>query len=373
MEPDYADEGLRAGANLLELGLVEGSFGLGRRWFERKLSGPPGDPETRALALRTASLWAAMQGDIKTATSLVQEGQAIATGLGGETETLLVQAAGFVATFAGDHTRAEELLIQARTGFMRSGNNAELAFCLRLLALVRNLLGDVDGALESHRQCLALTEPVGGIWIGSWSLWIAGLALWTRGDAKAAQELVIQSLRLKRLIAEPMGIAVVLETVAWVGAATDPARAATLLGAAQNEWDKIDTSARVLPGLGRPHREATDAARTGLGDAEFDRAWSDGRALDQSTAIALGLEEPAPGRSTISHRTRSPHPTLTRRERQIAGLIHRGLSNKEIADTLFISPRTAETHVEHILTKLGFTRRTQVAAWIGEQFRSGDR
>jgi DNA-binding NarL/FixJ family response regulator len=63
---------------------------------------------------------------------------------------------------------------------------------------------------------------------------------------------------------------------------------------------------------------------------------------------------------------------LTRRERQIAELVQKGLSNKEIADSLVISPRTAEAHVENILTKLGFTRRTQVAAWVGEQSADGD-
>jgi non-specific serine/threonine protein kinase len=159
------------------------------------------------------------------------------------------------------------LLSEASRGFAASGNNAQLAFCFVLLALDRNLVGDVDGGLESHRACLALAEPVGEIWLRSWSLWIAGQALWARGDPGAARELVMQSLRLKRLIAEPMGIAVVLETLAWVAAVTDPARAATLLGAAQNEWDKIETSARVLPWVDNPHREAIDAVRTRLGDA----------------------------------------------------------------------------------------------------------
>ncbi|PVG80633.1 LuxR family transcriptional regulator [Nocardioides gansuensis] len=373
VEPDSADQGLMAGANLLEWGLVEGRFGMGRQWFERILSGRPGDPGTRALALRTASLWAAMQGDVKSAVSLLEEGQVLATRLGGETETLLVQAAGFVAMFAGDPARAEELLSEAARGFAAFGNNAELAFCFVLLALERNLLGDLDGALESNRACLALAEPVGEIWLRSWSLWVAGQALWARGDPGAARELVMQSLRLKRLIAEPMGIAVVLETLAWIAAATDPARAATLLGAAQNEWDKIETSARVLPWLDKPHREAMDAARTRLGDAAFDSAWSDGRVLDQATAIALGLEEPTPAaKSTTGSRARASHSGLTRRERQIAELVHKGLSDKQIADTLVISPRTAETHVQHILTKLGFKSRTQVAAWIGEQRRADD-
>jgi non-specific serine/threonine protein kinase len=47
--------------------------------------------------------------------------------------------------------------------------------------------------------------------------------------------------------------------------------------------------------------------------------------------------------------------TLTRREREVASLAAEGLSNKDIADRLAISQRTAESHVDHILTKLGFT------------------
>ena len=245
LRPENAVEGMTAGANLLEFVLIEGRFGLGRPWFERILSRGTGDPQTRALALRVACLSAAMQGDISSATALLQDGLALATGPGGEAEALLTQAAGLVAMFAGDLTEAEALLSEATRGIAASGNNAELAFCYALLALDRSLLNDVEGALEYHRACLALTEPAREIWVRSWSLWIAGLALWTRGDEGAAKELVMQSLRLKRLIAEPMGIAVLLETIAWVAAATDPARAATLLGAAQNEWDKIDTSARV--------------------------------------------------------------------------------------------------------------------------------
>jgi non-specific serine/threonine protein kinase len=50
--------------------------------------------------------------------------------------------------------------------------------------------------------------------------------------------------------------------------------------------------------------------------------------------------------------------------RSPASLVAGGRSNKEIAAALVISQRTAENHVEHILTKLGFTSRAQVAAWV---------
>jgi DNA-binding NarL/FixJ family response regulator len=61
---------------------------------------------------------------------------------------------------------------------------------------------------------------------------------------------------------------------------------------------------------------------------------------------------------------------LTRREREITALIAQGLSNKEIAARLVIATRTAESHVENILTKLGFASRAQVAAWYIERRRT---
>jgi predicted ATPase/DNA-binding CsgD family transcriptional regulator len=54
---------------------------------------------------------------------------------------------------------------------------------------------------------------------------------------------------------------------------------------------------------------------------------------------------------------------LTRREKELAGLVARGLTNGEIAARLFISERTAERHLENIRTKLGFSTRSQIAAW----------
>ena len=59
----------------------------------------------------------------------------------------------------------------------------------------------------------------------------------------------------------------------------------------------------------------------------------------------------------------APTATLSRREDEIARLITEGLTNAEIAARLFIATRTAETHVQHILNKLGFRRRAQIAAW----------
>jgi DNA-binding NarL/FixJ family response regulator len=60
---------------------------------------------------------------------------------------------------------------------------------------------------------------------------------------------------------------------------------------------------------------------------------------------------------------RAARQQLTKREREVAALVASGLSNKEIAEKLVISERTAEGHVERILGKLGFRSRSQIASW----------
>jgi DNA-binding NarL/FixJ family response regulator len=56
-------------------------------------------------------------------------------------------------------------------------------------------------------------------------------------------------------------------------------------------------------------------------------------------------------------------PRLTPREREVADLVAQGLTNREIAKHLFLSERTAQNHVQHILTKLDLSNRSQIAVW----------
>lgn len=100
--------------------------------------------------------------------------------------------------------------------------------------------------------------------------------------------------------------------------------------------------------------------------------------MGSEAAVALALDGPpaaAPGgRDTVTltavgtHKGAAAVPgMLTPRERQVVGLISGGRSNKAIAEELFISPATAARHVANILAKLGFTSRTQIAAWAADR------
>ena len=128
---------------------------------------------------------------------------------------------------------------------------------------------------------------------------------------------------------------------------------------------------RVFAGAGvefdqSDHDRRVESARAGLGEAGFAAAWSEGRAmtLEQATDDALAALDAAPSKVQETERPEGDTGTdlLTTREREVAALVAHGLTNRQIAARLVITERTAETHVQNILNKLGFTSRAQVAA-----------
>ncbi|MFE3959294.1 response regulator transcription factor [Nocardia sp. NPDC059091] len=82
--------------------------------------------------------------------------------------------------------------------------------------------------------------------------------------------------------------------------------------------------------------------------------------MSLDAAVRFALRE----RSAAGPATDRSSKDLTKREQQVADLVAEGLTNRAIASRLLISQRTAQGHVEHILAKLGFNSRAQIASWV---------
>ena len=103
--------------------------------------------------------------------------------------------------------------------------------------------------------------------------------------------------------------------------------------------------------------EASVAAlRDAMGEKDFESAWADGAALSTEEAIAYAQR----GRGKRKRPT-SGWESLTPTERDVVRLVSEGLANNDIATRLFVSPRTVQTHLTHVYTKLGLTSRVQLA------------
>jgi non-specific serine/threonine protein kinase len=108
-----------------------------------------------------------------------------------------------------------------------------------------------------------------------------------------------------------------------------------------------------------------DPTRLRLGDDQVAVLLADGRALGLDEAIALALR--SSGSDNSEGRAAQEPEELTAREREVMALVARGLTNQQIAEELVITRRTVAAHVEHILRKLGFSSRHQVASWAAER------
>jgi non-specific serine/threonine protein kinase len=139
-------------------------------------------------------------------------------------------------------------------------------------------------------------------------------------------------------------------------------RAAELLGAADSLWEALEIEEPPL--LTSQRHTCEQAARAQLGDERFVALYEQGgaRRIDESLALALGEEQAsllADGAGELA--------LLTRRELEVVHLVAAGATNREVAATLVISYQTVKTHLHHILAKLGFESRVELAAWYVRQ------
>jgi non-specific serine/threonine protein kinase len=229
------------------------------------------------------------------------------------------------------------------------------------MATVGVVEGDYELVIRCHDECLAITEPNGELNIRGFSLWARGLAALKMNELELATTLEQQGLRLKYTLGDNFGIAVCMEALAWTAiGGGDYERAAVILGTTEQFWGPMSMTVGAIAGLEAMHEHYEGLLRRQLPERTVEELRQRGSRLSEKQALAIALNE-GPGSHAQAGRAGGQ---LTKREREVAGLIRDGFTNRQIGSKLRISQRTAEVHVEHILDKLAFDSRVQIAAWV---------
>jgi DNA-binding CsgD family transcriptional regulator len=188
------------------------------------------------------------------------------------------------------------------------------------------------------------------------------------GHFADARRALRESLLLRHDQGNRSGIAYALENIGALAAAEGEPQCAIHLAAA---------AARLRAAIGEqptPSRQAMIdqwlvPLQHALGAAPFQAAWAAGRAMPLEQALELALaatQPPSPQPAGPPAGSRRRVGELSPREQQVAALLADGLTNRQIAARLVVTERTVAAHIEHILDKLGFASRHQVAAWAAD-------
>jgi non-specific serine/threonine protein kinase len=221
-------------------------------------------------------------------------------------------------------------------------------------------LGHIEQAITQVTDAIAMFREDGNTFGLGIALAYQGELARTRGDLAGARKFIKESIGYRWEHGDRYGLVGCLRGLGQIDVLTGRyEEAARLFGAADELGESIGAE---FPNIRSRYSDFVSTAQAHLGDRQFAAAWQQGRnspiADIFAWAVRVGdLDERGPSS------TRPDRPFgLTSREIEVLRLIRQGRSNREIAETLFVSNRTAQTHVQHIFDKMDVNTRAAAVA-----------
>jgi predicted ATPase/class 3 adenylate cyclase/DNA-binding CsgD family transcriptional regulator len=285
------------------------------------------------------------QGDTGAARVAADAALAAATELGGIAAGNAYIVLGTAALAVGDAATALDTIAEHLSALPGHAGIQRLVYTQAALGG-----GDLVAARRSADD--AVTTTTG--WFLAQVLTTRARVAMAQGQPEQAERDTHDALAIAAEVEAYLGISDTLECLGTLaGDAGSHREAGRLFGAAHAIRERMGAVRFKIHDAG--YEASVAALRGALGDEDFDAAWAEGAALSTEEAIAYAQR----GRGERK-RPASGWASLTPTERDVVRLVSEGLGNKDIATRLFVSPRTVQTHLTHVYTKLGLTSRVQL-------------
>jgi predicted ATPase/DNA-binding SARP family transcriptional activator/DNA-binding CsgD family transcriptional regulator len=311
------------------------------------------------------------RGDYEEATTLLEESLTLHRELGSKEEVVgVLNGLGVLTSAKGDREQSISFFSEALALSRGAGNVRKNATSLGNLGITMLVHGNPEQATVLLEESLALFRDIGDSSNIAIGLMYSALAALTKGGHERVKALSQESLALLQIAEDEQHVPDCLEIMAGgAGAQGLARRAARLWGAAEAMREAIGVP------LQPEDRKLLDpylaTARSNLGEVAWQTSLAEGRAMmpEQAIEYSLSAEDPVlpppvarrPGRRPA---TLAP---LTPREEEVAVLVSRGLTNRQIASELYISEHTVATHITKILKRLALSSRSRLSAWVAER------
>jgi predicted ATPase/DNA-binding CsgD family transcriptional regulator len=352
------DLGLGLAADLA--GTRFGDLGRMRSLLEELLSRSPAKGLARVDALREASAVAYWQGAYESALVHARAGLVPARDLGDlEEAAQALHWAGQAHQGRGELDKAAEIYAEATSLLRDSGNHRLVNFIRENIAGLAVWRGDCARAREILADCLATARAQGDVVRTAYELDVLAWAQRGLNEPQAAAASWKEALSIQQGLTNQLGMINCLEGLSCVAEVLGDDRRAVRLAAAATRISG-EMSYRDLPWMLGQVEDSLRQSRARLGARGSEEAWKQGWSMSLNQAIDHALAEGEP-------KTEVEAGPLSRREREVAKLVAAGMTNRQIAERLFIAERSAEGHVARIRNKLGVRSRTGVATWAVER------
>jgi non-specific serine/threonine protein kinase len=340
----------------------EGSY-----WLGRAAERAPEGSAARGRAMLERGYLLTMQGNAADALAAVSQALKLAAECGDEA---LVARGHLVKTgalcVAGQLAAAAECGDEARRRLTALGDQLGLVSLDIMLTYLALLNEDIEGALGRVERGLRQLGGSRERWLHANLYMLASLTLYLAGRDIESTWTVTRALQVKQEIGDVLGIAFTLEILGWLAARSGAhQRAAWLLGGADPLWERAGGRLAATAAFERLHAEAVTRCGDALGEKRFAELFARGVLHPVESMIAFALNDAGDPAENGGTKIRLPGQ-LTAREQEIASLVAAGLSNRQIAEKLFISRRTVDAHLEHIFGKLGITSRVMLTIQLRE-------
>jgi predicted ATPase/class 3 adenylate cyclase/DNA-binding CsgD family transcriptional regulator len=333
-----------------------------------------GDNRSVAYLLYHLGEVAVVQGEYTRGRDLLMESVAMSRKLG-DTRTLalsLFKLAQLYWLSEGTLGQVHPWLNESFALFREVGNKERIANCFHFWAMLALSEGDMISTASHVEQALELFQEIkqqDGI---ARSLYAKARMAPVQQNYAHSQALYEQGVKLALELGDKLTIIPGLEGLAAaVAAQGHHAWAARLWGAAEALREEIGAP---LPPVERvPYHQAVTSSRTQLGERAFATAWAQGRTMSSEQALAQPGQGVLPvltqGERPPSPTTSSPPSTpsgLTAREVEVLRAVAEGLTNEQVAERLIISPRTVDTHLTSIYSKISVSSRVAATRYAIE-------
>ncbi|MEW1723243.1 LuxR C-terminal-related transcriptional regulator [Streptomyces sp. NPDC093109] len=353
---------LRMAGDLWNFWFVSGRLTEGTDVLRRVLAAPHEDSDgaDRSRTRYVLAYLYVLRDELRLAERLLNtdrsDNRSAEDGLG---EGLGLQVAGMVEMAYGRLDASRERLDHALAVYERlDGARARLLFmdASGVAVLLAALSGDSAQAVALGQRGLAACDDCEDVMWRDYIDYALGVNAWMQSDLRSARRSALSVLRSSH---DQLLLTHCVELLAWCDSRGGRHQAAArLFGVADRMWSVLGGYFSGFRFVSEHRERCLSDSRGALGEQAFGEAYAGGGRLSRDELLEAASEE------GLARPRREATTPLTARELEVAHLLTEGMSNREIARTLAVSPRTAESHVDHILTKLGLVNRTQVATWM---------